>query len=40
MGKDEDRDYNQFGETLAPILREVGIDEQPELYQAHTFVSA
>jgi hypothetical protein len=31
---------NQFGETLAPILQEVGIEEQPELYQAHTFVSA
>jgi hypothetical protein len=31
---------NQFGETLAPILQEVGIDEQPELYQAHAFVSA
>lgn len=31
---------NQFGEILAPILQEVGIDEQPELYQAHTFVSA
>jgi hypothetical protein len=30
---------NQFGEILAPILQEVGIDEQPELYQAHTFVS-
>ena len=31
---------NRFGEILAPILQEVGIDEQPELYQAHTFVSA
>ena len=31
---------NQFGEILAPIMREVGIDEQPELYPAHTFVSA
>ena len=31
---------NQFGEILAPILQEVGIDDQPELYQAHTFVSA
>ena len=31
---------NQFGEILAPILQEVGIEEQPELYQAHTFVSA
>jgi hypothetical protein len=24
----------------APILQEVGVDDQPELYQAHTFVSA
>jgi hypothetical protein len=31
---------NQFGEQLAPILEEVGIVEQPELYEAHTFVSA
>jgi hypothetical protein len=31
---------NQFGEVLAPLLQEVGIDEQPQLYQAHTFVSA
>ena len=30
----------QFGETLAPILQEVGIEDQPELYPAHTFVSA
>jgi hypothetical protein len=31
---------NQFGEVLRPILQEVGIDDPPELYQAHTFVSA
>jgi hypothetical protein len=31
---------NQFGDVLTPILQEVGIDEQPELYEAHTFVSA
>ena len=31
---------NQFGEVLAPILKEVGIDVPPEMYQAHTFVSA
>jgi hypothetical protein len=30
----------QFGEVLAPILQEVGIDDPPELYPAHTFVSA
>jgi hypothetical protein len=30
----------QFGETLAPILKEVGVDDQPEIYEALTFVSA
>lgn len=30
----------RFGEILAPILREVGIVEQPELYRAHAFASA
>jgi hypothetical protein len=30
----------QFGEKLAPHLREAGITAEPELYQAHTFVSA
>jgi hypothetical protein len=31
---------NRFGETLALILQEVGVDDQPEIYEAHTFVSA
>jgi hypothetical protein len=31
---------NRFGEVLAPILQEVGVDDEPEIYQAHTFVSA
>ncbi len=31
---------NRFGEILGPILQEAGIEEQPQLYQAHTFVSA
>jgi hypothetical protein len=30
----------RFGETLGPILGELGIQPQPELYTAHTFVSA
>lgn len=30
---------SRFGESLAPILQEVGISDQPEMYQAHTFVS-
>ena len=30
----------RFGETLIPVLREVGIEAEPEMYPAHTFVSA
>jgi hypothetical protein len=29
----------RFGETLTPILQEVGITVEPEMYPAHTFVS-
>jgi hypothetical protein len=31
---------NRFGEILEPILKEVGVEVQPEIYEAHTFVSA
>ncbi len=31
---------NRFGETLGPILQDIGITDQPEIYQTHTFVSA
>ena len=31
---------NRFGETLAPILQEVGITDPPEIYPVHAFVSA
>lgn len=30
---------NQFGEVLAPIMQEMGLDNPPEVYPAHTFVS-
>jgi hypothetical protein len=30
----------RFGERLMPILEELGVKEQPELYPAYTFVSA
>ena len=30
----------RFGETLIPILRELGVEADPEMYPAHTFVSA
>jgi hypothetical protein len=32
--------FGRFGEKLMPVLQAVGIDGQPEIYQAHTFVSA
>ena len=30
----------RFGAILAPILQEVGVTDMPEIYPAHTFVSA
>ncbi len=32
--------FNRFGETLLPILKEIGVEGRPEVYPAHTFVSA
>jgi hypothetical protein len=32
--------FRRFGETLIPLLREIGVEGQPEIYPAHTFVSA
>jgi hypothetical protein len=32
--------FRLFGETLIPILQEIGVEGQPEIYPAHTFVSA
>jgi hypothetical protein len=31
---------NRFGEVLRPILQEVGIDDQPQVYPTHAFVTA
>ena|SRR5437763_1494104 len=31
---------NRFGEILGPILQEVGIDDPPEMYPVHAFISA
>jgi hypothetical protein len=31
---------NRFGEALGLILKKVGVEVQPEIYEAHTFVSA
>ena len=30
----------RFGEQLVPVLRELGIEAEPELYSTHTFISA
>lgn len=30
----------RFGDRLMPILKEVGIVDPPEIYEAHTFVTA
>jgi hypothetical protein len=30
----------RFGDVLGPVLQEVGVTEQPDVYPTHTFVSA
>ena len=37
---DSEDSCRRFGEQLAPVLREIGISDPPEVYPAHTFVSA
>ena len=32
--------FRQFGEKIVPILKSLGIEGEPEVYEAHTFVSA
>lgn len=32
--------FNRFGETLMPILAELGIEGKPDIYPAHSFVTA
>ena len=32
--------FRRFGEKLIPVLRQLGIDGQPEIYPAHTIVTA
>jgi hypothetical protein len=31
--------FGRFGEHLRPILQELGLDVQPEIYPVHTLVS-
>ena len=37
---ESDDAFRQFGEKLTPILKEVGIEGAPDVYQSHAFVSA
>jgi hypothetical protein len=37
---ESDDAFRRFGETLMPILQEIGAEGEPEVYPAHTFVSA
>jgi hypothetical protein len=30
----------RFGDLLMPVLRDIGVEGEPEIYPAHTFVSA
>lgn len=32
--------FRRFGEKLIPVLREVGIQGEPEIYPSHTVVTA
>ena len=32
--------FRRFGEKLIPVLREIGIDGEPEVYPSHTVVTA
>ena len=32
--------FKRFGEKLTPILKAIGVEGQPEIYQTHTLVSA
>jgi hypothetical protein len=31
--------FDRWGETLAPVLQEVGVQVQPDIYSTHAFVS-
>ena len=32
--------FRRFGEALAPVLEAIGIDTEPQIYTAHTIVTA
>ncbi|HWC38945.1 MAG TPA: hypothetical protein VG476_10465 [Acidimicrobiales bacterium] len=37
---ESEESFRRFGDTLMPILQELGINVQPDIYPAHAFVSA
>lgn len=37
---ESDEAFQRFGEELIPVLREIGVEGEPEVYSAHSFVSA
>jgi hypothetical protein len=37
---DSEESFSRFGESLLPILQEIGVEGEPEVYPAHSFVSA
>jgi len=37
---DSEESFSRFGESLLPILQEIGVEGEPEIYPAHSFVSA
>jgi hypothetical protein len=37
---ESDDTFRRFGEKLMPILQAVGVEGEPQVYEAHTFVSA
>jgi hypothetical protein len=32
--------FQRFGDMLIPIMQELGVEGEPEVYEAHSFVSA
>jgi hypothetical protein len=37
---ESEESFGRFGEYLVPLLRQAGVEGEPEVYPAHTFVSA
>jgi hypothetical protein len=37
---DSQESFDSFGATLLPILQEIGVEGQPEVYSTHTYVAA